>query len=335
MITNSVINALLCALIFCFACESYTAHADPLVAEVSLGPISPIPARADPDVNLIALGRSLFIDARLDAEHATACSSCHRLHDGGDDNLTLSRPAGNFNPALNTPSIFNVQFNFRQNWDGAATDLKTLIDGKVRNLGQSEQAWTHLLDTLNQDAQLLQKVRKAYARDTLDRETYLDALGYYVENLTTPNARFDQYLQGNASAINGDELRGYGLFKEYGCISCHQGRNIGGNLFQRFGIFYDYFAARGDIKKADYGRMNITGRSTDNHVFKVPSLRNVALTAPYLHDGRAQTLEDTVRIMGRTQLGIDIGNKDVALIVKFLNTLSGDIADLKTAENNP
>ena len=140
----------------------------------------------------------------------------------------------------------------------------------------------------------------------------------------TPNARFDRYLQGDANAITASERAGYDLFKRYGCIACHQGANVGGNMFQKFGVMGDYFAARGSPTNADLGRYLVTGQERDRHVFKVPSLRNVELTAPYFHDASAATLEQAVGIMFRYQLGRVPTNSDVSAIVAFLKTLTGE-----------
>ena len=128
--------------------------------------------------------------------------------------------------------------------------------------------------------------------------------------------------------LNDDEIKGYKIFKELGCISCHQGINIGGNLYQKFGVFYNYIAERGDIKKPDYGRINITDRLMDAYVFKVPSLRNIAVTAPYLHDGSAETIEEAISIMGKTQLGRLLSTDEVLYIKAFLNTLTGEYKNI-------
>jgi cytochrome c peroxidase len=152
----------------------------------------------------------------------------------------------------------------------------------------------------------------------------LDALAAYQRSLTTPRARFDRYLAGERTSITADEERGYRLFKSYGCSACHQGVNVGGNLFQKFGIFSDPFTGRGAITQANLGRFAITGMESDRHVFRVPSLRNVAVTAPYFHDGRAATLEEAVEIMALNQLGREIAESDIDLIVKFLGTLTGE-----------
>jgi cytochrome c peroxidase len=151
----------------------------------------------------------------------------------------------------------------------------------------------------------------------------LDALATFQRSLTTPDARFDRYLRGERDAITPEEERGYRLFKEYGCIACHQGVNVGGNLFQRFGIFHDPFSQL-PIRPADLGRFTVTGEADDRFVFRVPSLRNVAVTAPYFHDGRAQTLEQAVDEMARSQLGRMLAAHEIGLIASFLRTLTGE-----------
>jgi cytochrome c peroxidase len=153
----------------------------------------------------------------------------------------------------------------------------------------------------------------------------LDAIATHERSLITPNSRFDQFLRGRKDALSAEELQGYNLFKNLGCISCHQGINVGGNLFQKIGIFSDYFKRRGtEITKADLGRFNVSGAEPDKHVFRVPSLRNVAQTAPYFHDGSTKTLSEAVAIMAETQLGRELKGQEIALLVAFLRTLTGE-----------
>jgi cytochrome c peroxidase len=152
----------------------------------------------------------------------------------------------------------------------------------------------------------------------------LDALVTYERSLITPNARFDRYLRGDREALTAEEQRGYQLFKAYGCIACHQGVNVGGNLFQKFGIFQDPVAPRRPGAAADLGRFLVTGAARDREVFRVPSLRNVALTAPYFHDGRAPTLEHAVITMARVQLGRTLTGEESGVIVQFLHSLTGE-----------
>lgn len=158
----------------------------------------------------------------------------------------------------------------------------------------------------------------------MQRENVKDAIAEFERSLSTPNSRFDRWLRGDDNAITAEELEGYRKFKSYGCVSCHQGVNIGGNMFETLGAVREYFAERGNVSKADLGRFNVTGKEEDRHVFKVPSLRNVALTSPYFHDGSAKTLDEAVRVMARYQLGRPLPDADAALLVKFLQTLTGE-----------
>ena len=181
--------------------------------------------------------------------------------------------------------------------------------------------WPELLAKLRADADYRAAFKALYGGP--EREHVLDALATFQRSLLTPDARFDRYLRGERDAITAEEARGYQLFKAYGCIACHQGVNVGGNLFQRFGVFYDPFAARGNAGAADLGRYTITGREDDRKVFRVPSLRNVAVTSPYFHDGSAASLAEAVDIMARSQLGRELPRDDIDLIIRFLRTLTG------------
>lgn len=291
-------------------------------------PILPLPLTVNLDPEKVQLGEILFNDTRLSLNNKIACATCHQISAGGDDNLTIGiahskTGQNNIYHIINTPTIFNVRYNFKQNWDGSTKTLRDTIDKVIHSHLEAGTNWAELLTELRQDNVLSKQFSDIY-HDELNQDTYIDALSEYIKSLVTPNSKFDQYLYGNDNAISKNEKKGYQLFKNLGCASCHQGINVGGNLFQKLGIFYDYFGARGNITHADYGRMNVTGRQIDKFVFKVPSLRNVELTAPYLHDGSAKTLEDAVVMMGRTQLGKTISKKEAKLITQFLRTLTGE-----------
>lgn len=319
IIPNNAATALLIALTLCVI------PLMPAAAEGTLRdePIIPIPLTSNLNRDKILLGEYLFNDPRLSLNNKVACSTCHQLDAGGDDNKKIGIAHDSAMHVVNTPTVFNSRYNFRQNWDGSTRTLAGQIDKVVHNHLEANTNWTELISELRQDHKMSSRFSSVYS-EGISRDTYVDALTEFEKSLVTPNARFDQYLRGNNDAITEKEKRGYQLFKDLGCISCHQGINIGGNLFQKLGIFYNYFAARGNIQHADYGRMNVTERQSDAHVFKVPSLRNVEVTAPYLHDGTAETLEDVVSIMGKTQLGRNIKQTEIDLIVEFLKTLTGE-----------
>lgn len=270
-------------------------------------PIAPIVAPSDLDPARVRLGARLFGDPRLSESGALACTACHDLAAGGDDGLPRSLGSDNRPLPFNAPTVFNAALSFRLNWRGGFRDLAAQNEAALLDPRIMGTRWPALLARLKADPAYAADFAAAYGR-AVRREDVLDALASYQRSLVTPGARFDRYLAGDRDALAPDELRGYALFKSYGCISCHHGRGVGGNLFQRFGIF---------------GRGPAPG-DADRSVFRVPSLRNVAATAPYLHDGRAATLEAAVRIMGRSQLGIALPPGDVALIVAFLRTLTGE-----------
>jgi len=319
MIANKVTPAPLLVLATTLSCLLFSTQAGALLANE---PILPIPFTIDLNSDKVALGKILFYDKRLSRNKTLSCASCHKLESGGDDGKVFGTTHDGNVHVINTPTIFNAVYNFRQGWDGSARTLAEQINETVKNPLEANNSWNNLLDTLMKDDKLTTQFRRIFKRN-ISREDYIDVLSEYLKSLTTPNSRFDQYLRGDDIAISNQEKQGYKLFKDFGCIACHQGVNIGGNLFQELGVFYDYFAARGNVKRADYGRMNVTNRKKDMYVFKVPSLRNVELTAPYLHDGHAKTLEEAVIIMGETELGREMKANEIQLIVKFMKTLTG------------
>jgi cytochrome c peroxidase len=286
-------------------------------------PITPVP-RAEVDAAKVELGRKLFHDTRLSQTNTVACVSCHRLEGGGADGR--SRPSGADARPLdfNSPSIFNVALNYRLNWRGNFRTLEEQNEAVLLDRRLMNTTWEQLLVKLRADQDYVRAFTALYGSDP-GRAHVLDALARFQRSLVTPDAPFDRYLNGQRDAISSEEEHGYQLFKSYGCIACHQGVNIGGNLLQKFGIFYDPYMLRGSrVTNADLGRFAITGIETDRLVFRVPSLRNVAVTAPYFHDGSAASLPEAVTIMARVQLGRGLPDRDIDLIVKFLGTLTGE-----------
>ncbi len=286
-------------------------------------PISPIPQTVEINEAKAALGKSLFSDTRFSKNNTVACATCHQLESGGDDNVAKGISLVSDQHVINTPSIFNAQYNFRQNWDGSAATLEDQIDMVMVNQHEFNNQWDNVTAQFSADKDFTNTYQKVY-KGTITKDNIVNALVEYEKSLNTPNSAFDRYLRNEEKSLTQEEINGYILFKGLGCISCHQGMNVGGNLYQRFGIFYDYLAERGDINKHDFGKFNTTNRQMDKFVFKVPSLRNVAVTAPYLHDGSAKTLEDAISIMGKTQLGRTLTENEVSLIKAFLNSLTGE-----------
>lgn len=285
-------------------------------------PISPIPRSLPLDAKKVALGKRLFHDTRLSRDNKLACASCHDLAKGGADGQTRSIGAGGQRADRNAPTVFNSVFNFRQFWDGRAAGLEDQIDGPLENPKEMASSWPEVMTKLDSDEDYQAAFRGLYGG--MDPRHVRNAIAEFERSLLTPGSRFDRYLEGDRQALTREELRGYQLFKSYGCIACHQGVNVGGNLYERLGALHPYPGQGVKDTAADAGRMAITGDHADMLVFKVPGLRNVARTAPYFHDGSVPTLEQAVVLMGRYQLGVAIPADDVALIVKFLHTLNGN-----------
>ncbi|NOQ14350.1 MAG: c-type cytochrome [Methyloprofundus sp.] len=285
-------------------------------------PISPIPEPVTNSPKQVQLGRLLFHDVRLSQNNQLSCASCHSLKHGGADGQVVSTGVNGSKGEINSPTIFNCSLNFRQFWDGRADNLLSQIDGPISNPIEMNSSWPEVLSKLKQDPFYIEQFQQAF-KNGLTINNIKAAIVIFEESLLTPDSRFDLYLKNIPNALSAEELEGYSLFKQYGCISCHQGVAIGANLYQRFGIMGDYFADRGNITPSDLGRYRVTQNEKDKYVFKVPSLRNAALTAPYFHDGSTNTLEEAVAIMMRYQLGRIPNKQDINKIVLFIKSLTG------------
>jgi cytochrome c peroxidase len=299
--------------------------------ELASEPVLPLPEVPVLDATRVALGEELFNDPILSGKRKLACSSCHELSKGGT--VPLPRTVG-YNGRMhrfNAPSIFNVANNYRLGWRGNFTRLDEQNDAVIVDPNLMASEWPALLAALNSSKHYSKLFGDIYGHQ-IRKLDVLDALVTFQRSLSTPNARFDRFLRGDKSALSDLELNGYRMFKSYGCTSCHQGRNIGGNLFEKFGVFADAYADTDTgtpaqaviMDDGDLGRFTITHAEEDKGVFRVPSLRNVALTAPYFHDGRIWSLASAVRIMSKLQLGHDIPTDDIDAIVAFLQTLNGE-----------
>jgi cytochrome c peroxidase len=264
-------------------------------------PITPIPVPATLDPRRVTLGDQLFHDRRLSHDNTVSCGSCHDTSTNGASANARDRDTNGSLLPFNTPTVFNAALNFRLTWEGNVRTLEREAEGGLGNfMGPSAE---EAVAKISADPAMAQRFRDAYGRAP-DAAALLDAIATLERSLLTPGGRFDRWLAGETSAISPEELSGYQLFKSLGCISCHQGVNVGGNLFQRHGIF----RALG---------------TPEPELVRVPSLRNVAATAPYFHDGSAETLNEAVRQMGLAQLDRVLTDLQVGSIVAFLGTLTG------------
>jgi len=284
--------------------------------------ITPIPLDIKYDKEKVLLGKKLFFDPRLSKDNSISCASCHMLDAGGDDNLSFSVGINGRVGGINAPTVYNSVFNIAQFWDGRAKDLQEQAHGPVENPIEMGESFDNVIKKLQKDIPLSQEFRKIY-KEGITSKNITDAIAHFETTLITPNAPFDKYLRGDKNAINEDAKKGYEHFVEYGCVSCHNGINIGGNLFQKIGLIKEF---KTSVKSL--GKFDVTGNKSDMNYFKVPTLRNISKTAPYFHDGSVYDLKSAVEVMLNVQLGIVAPSEDVSQIVKFLNTLDGEVPDI-------
>jgi cytochrome c peroxidase len=286
-------------------------------------PIQPIMLEINLDGAKVLLGEKLFNDKQLSHNNTVSCATCHALDLGGTDQLPRSIGIDGNEGDINAPTVFNAAFNFTQFWDGRAKTLEAQIDGPTHSPLEMGSNWEEITGKLGRSPDYPAAFASLYP-DGIDAKNIRDAIAVYERSLITPNSRFDRFLRGNQDSLTNEEKEGYQIFKSVGCVSCHQGVNAGGNLFQEFGVMGAYFTDRGKITKADLGRYNVTHEEYDKYVFKVPTLRNISKTFPYFHDGSAKTLEDAVKVMSKYQLGRELSSQEVDSIVLFLRTLDGE-----------
>ncbi len=286
-------------------------------------PIQPIEAAQVSDPGKVELGKKLWFEPRLSMSGIISCNSCHNLSMGGTDNLKTSIGHGWKAGPVNSPTVFNSSLAIAQFWDGRAADLKEQAGGPIQAGVEMNMPHTLAVGILQSIPGYVAEFKAVYGKDKIDIDMITDSIAEFEKTLVTPNARFDKWLKGDDKALTEKELAGYTLFKESGCVACHNGPAAGGTSFQRMGVVEPYKSS-----SPAEGRSAVTGADADRFNFKVPTLRNVELSYPYFHDGEAKTLEEAVDIMGRLQLGRTYSKDEIGSIVAFLKTLTGELPQI-------
>jgi cytochrome c peroxidase len=272
----------------------------------------------------LALGTMLYFDPRLSASHAISCASCHAIGLGGADNESTSIGHRWQRGGRNAPTVFNAAFNVAQFWDGRAKDLFEQAGGPMVNPVEMASPQTHIVEQLKSLPAYGAYFAKAFPgeADPITRDNVQKAIAVFEATLVTPNAPLDRYLRGDDTALDGQQKAGLRLFIDKGCTGCHNGVNVGGGMYAKFGVH----APPGDklLPPADMGRFAVTKQEADRYVFKVPTLRNIALTAPYFHSGQEWDLRQAITVMGKTQLGVILTPDETANIAAFLEALTGE-----------
>ncbi len=286
-------------------------------------PIYPLKKVQGLDPARVALGEAMYHDVRLSGDNTISCASCHDLAKGGTDNEPVSTGVGGQKGGINSPTTFNAVYALAQFWDGRAADLAEQADGPPNNPIEMATSWEEILGKLRADEQVVADVEAAYG--SLTAEAIMDAIATYEMTLVTTGDALDRYLAGDDDALTSEQKRGLDLLDAKGCTTCHAGAAMGGTSYELIGVHGDYLADRGNPTDADAGRFAVTGDERDRGRFKVPTLRNVALTEPYFHDGTVLTLDDAVRKMARYERGEDLTDDETAALVALLEALTGEI----------
>lgn len=286
--------------------------------------VQPIPDALPTDPHKVALGDKLYHDGRLSGDGTIQCATCHGLNTGGVDGLQFSIGIDGQKGGINAPTVYNAAFNIAQFWDGRAKDLADQAKGPPLNpVEMGSKDWQEILAKFEKDEAFMQEFLKVYPH--LDHITLTDAIGEFEKTLITPNSAFDKFLKGDTNALTDAQKRGYEAFKNAKCDTCHTGTAMGGQSYEYMGIYGDYFKDRGTpMTDADHGRFSQTKDPYDMHRFKVPTLRNVALTTPYMHDGTVKDLKEAVRIMAVYQSGKQLSEEEINDITSFLESLTGE-----------
>lgn len=298
-------------------------------AEFANETIRPIPDSVEYDPAKAALGELLYHDTRLSADGTVSCATCHGINTGGVDNLKYSEGIGGQLGGVNAPTVFNAVFNFVQFWDGRAATLADQAAGPPLNpVEMGCTSFDEIVARLAEDKAFVKAFNAVYP-EGLSQATITDAIAQYEHTLITPNSPFDRYLKGDKEALTAEQVKGFELFKEYNCATCHAGVNMGGLSYELMGQRADYFKdrelqERSGLTDGDNGRWAQTGIERDRFRFRTPGLRNVALTYPYYHDGSVKSLEEAVGMMAKYQVGKELSAENIATITAFLHTLTGE-----------
>lgn len=271
----------------------------------------------------IELGKWLWFEPRLSRSQIITCNTCHSVGTGGADNIPTSVGHGWQHGPRNSPTVLNAVFNIAQFWDGRAADLAEQAKGPVQASVEMNATPEYVEETLRSIPQYVEKFAAAFPgdKDPVSFDNMAEALEAFETTLVTPNSRMDKFMAGEDS-LNAEEITGLKLFIDKGCIACHSGINFGGQNYYPFGLVKRPGA---DIlPEGDRGRFDVTQTASDEYVFRASPLRNIALTAPYFHSGEVWSLEEAVALMGTSQLGAELNEKEISSIAAFLRTLTGE-----------
>ncbi len=319
-----------------FVLTSLIAFADPLPSK------PPVPADNPMSLAKVELGKKLFFDPRMSKDGSVSCNSCHNVMSGGDDQMSTSVGVNAKHGGRSSPTVWNSAFMSVQFWDGRAKSLEEQAKGPLTNPVEMAMAdHSVVVARLQAIPGYLEEFKKAFPKEiktekdiTIDH--FAKAVASYERTLITPNSAYDLYMKGNKKTLNASAVRGLGLVQSVGCTSCHMGGNFAGptlpegtGFFQKFPVYPgSEYEKKYDLVK-DGGKFEVTKSVADKGFWRVPTWRNIALTAPYFHNGSVKTLPEAVKVMAKTQLNKDLPENEVSDIVAFLESLTGKFPEQK------
>lgn len=287
---------------------------------------APEPADNPTTAAKVKLGQMLFHDPRLSSTGTVSCASCHNTMLGGEDNRSVAMGVNGQTGGRSAPTVWNAAFNTVQFWDGRAPSLEAQAAGPVTNsIEMGMKNWRIVENRIKSIAGYQKAFEQVFGADSVSKENVTKAIAAYERTLITPNSAYDKYIKGNKKALTAQQISGMNKFSELGCAGCHSGPAFNGpGSFQKFPVNSNsVFRAKYGFEK-DKGLAEVTGNSADQGMWKVPTLRNIAMTAPYFHNGAVRTLDQAVNVMAKLQLDKDLSKQERADIVAFLNALTGE-----------
>lgn len=315
-----------------FAILTVLTWAVPALALERLPTQPPIPKNNPQTKAKIELGKMLFMDPRLSSSGTVSCNSCHNIMEGGDDDRSVSVGVGGQTGGRSAPTVYNAAFLSTQFWDGRAPSLEEQAKGPLLNpveMGMKDH--DAVMAVIGRYPEYRQRFEQVFGKKSLTIDNFAKAVAAFERTLITPNSPVDRYLAGDKKALSVEARKGMKLFTKIGCEGCHSGPDLAGPALPEGQGFFMKFPAAGSNKltrkyglEKDKGRQSVTGKKADLHMFRVPTLRNIALTAPYFHNGAVPTLGEAVRVMALSQFGKQLSDTEVRQLVAFLEGLTGE-----------
>ena len=296
-----------------------------------------IPSDNKQSVAKINLGKTLFFDPRLSKNGTVSCNTCHNVMLGGDDQRSVSVGVNGQKGGRSAPTVWNAAFHTVQFWDGRAKSLEEQAVGPITNpIEMGMPDFNIVIERLSNIPGYVSMFEKTFGKNSITKENIGKAIASFERTLIAGNSSFDKFMHGNKKAMSAEAKRGMKLVQDVGCTACHSGANFNGEKlkmgegnFQKFPVFAENDFVQKYLLQKDTGRFSVTKNEDDKNTWRVPTWRNIALTAPYFHNGSVKTLNEAVKVMAKVQLNVDLKDAEINDIVAFLESLTGEFPKIE------